>query len=212
MTEYDTAQFEATIKRPIQSSLALVDPSVFLQHDAQADALQVALIRWLATNPSKELYHTFQHTYDQATLSLHALGGQCLAQIQLLQAISAELPFDIFLAAVQKEAIEHDSAYYEDDGLEERDEDEEDYPEEDGSAPEPMTDELDVTYWTDKVVDLAGNTIFTLSPIDENALLDIKSFDQVEPVEESEEYEGDPASYGKIYRYHKTVGCFSTNV
>ncbi|KAA1073743.1 hypothetical protein PGT21_024118 [Puccinia graminis f. sp. tritici] len=75
--------------------------------ESQKDPLRKMLGSWLedlAANSSTPsyLYHTLEHSYTEASISLKALKARDFARVQALQDLANELPFQIYLALVEK--------------------------------------------------------------------------------------------------------------
>lgn len=198
---------ETDLKFAIRYSLAIYQPSL-LPHSFDISPLR----QWFAAKPGKVLYHPLRGDYGEhiGSLSMAKLRGRDVDHVQALQAAAEQLSLDIYLAVIEKELID-----YNDDGYEayleaceehEEDEDEDEDDSDIKSEPgEPEQSEVDVSYCIKKAVDLGGRTVSLPRFFDKEGLLDMGCFDRVEPTEEREEYENDPASLGGIYRYKVTV-------
>lgn len=161
----------------------------------ELSVIRQTLQTWLSTRPSMrthhELFHTLDHDYTEANVSWATLKGRDLAQVLALRSLSKELPFDIFLALLEKESVEDED---EDDWAHNRymmEEEEEDY------------DEDDVEYeYERRNTNNTGNTVFeqthrvrTLRDLDDKIvvtdldftpknMLDSQFFDEIDPDDE----------------------------
>ncbi|KAA1116045.1 hypothetical protein PGTUg99_033579 [Puccinia graminis f. sp. tritici] len=86
--------------------------------DSQVFPLRETLQRWIAesanSNPTdtpSHLYHALDHEYTEASISFAALKAKDAARVQALKNLTSELPFEIFLALLEKKEmgdVEHD--------------------------------------------------------------------------------------------------------
>jgi hypothetical protein len=145
--------------------------------------LRHTIKKWLLKDEqdrdADHLYYSLDHQYTEANISLRGLKTRDLALVQCLQRISAELPFDIFLAVLEKEEIgegEYGYGCY--------DEDEDEY--------NRINNVIDITYRLKKLTDLNGNQLaegMTLKT--DNIIQDLDSCFDGDPDDEChEEYMG----------------------
>ncbi|KAK7432252.1 hypothetical protein QQZ08_001197 [Neonectria magnoliae] len=168
-------------------------PSVSLQRSETKD-LRDTLERWLAEDvKSRErefVYHVLDHDYTEANVSLKMLKAQDLTRVQALKDLSSELPFDIFLALLEKEeigSVEFDysesrrgrSRYY--GGF---------VNEGDGQPFHDLEEVLDTTYSVKTLHDLEGHIVANRLKLDDNDLLEHDAFDDFEAEESYEGYMG----------------------
>ncbi|KAH9464394.1 hypothetical protein MJO28_001933 [Puccinia striiformis f. sp. tritici] len=86
------------LARPAASTLGL-----------QKEPLRKTLTTWLR-NPTSytkhsHLYYILNHEYTQAAISPHALKAKDYVRVQALRDLTAELPFVVFLALLEKEEV-----------------------------------------------------------------------------------------------------------
>jgi hypothetical protein len=172
-----------------------VPPSAALLR-SNIHSLRHTLRRWLQDQSASEkhqaLYHVLDHEYTQANIRLSSLKARDLTQVHALQEASNSVPFEIFLALLEKEergGVEYNCSYsrgyarryyggYDDD-----DEFEED---EDGGYHE-ITDLFDQSYTIKTLVDFEGRVITENVSFETGDLLQEDCFDDIEG---EEEYQG----------------------
>ncbi|PLW18434.1 hypothetical protein PCASD_15632 [Puccinia coronata f. sp. avenae] len=110
----DATQSYASVKPGLARPIATAP-------DYQRDYLRKTLRVWLneltGHQVESHLYCPFEHKYTEAAISLRALKKNDLARVHVMQDLTRELPFDIFLALLEKK----------DEGCAEDDEEEENY-------------------------------------------------------------------------------------
>ncbi|OIW24743.1 hypothetical protein CONLIGDRAFT_685690 [Coniochaeta ligniaria NRRL 30616] len=153
------------------SSLPTLRPSAALAR-SEARPLRHALQRWLTQPKQKReapyLYYGLDHQYTQGNISHRGLKTRDLAVVDILQQLSAALPFHVFLAVLEKEQSgscedtrdynrgsgydrgEWDG-YFDDDDEEEEEEDDEDF--------HDLEDIFDTSYRIQSLVDLGGREL-----------------------------------------------------
>lgn len=174
---------------------SVVPPSAALLR-SNIHSLRHTLRRWLQDQSASEkhqaLYHVLDHEYTQANIRLSSLKPRDLAQVRALQEASNSVPFEIFLALLEKEesgGVEQDyshvrgcgrsryGGYYDDDEYEE-DEDE---------GYHHITDVYDQRYTIKTLVDFEGRVVTENVSFETDDLLQEDCFDDIEG---EEEYEG----------------------
>ncbi|EFP85944.1 uncharacterized protein PGTG_11700 [Puccinia graminis f. sp. tritici CRL 75-36-700-3] len=72
--------------------------------DIQKQPLRRTLRHWLRDlyNGESYLYHALEHEYTEASMSLQTLKAEDFARVRVVQDLTAELPFEIFLALLEK--------------------------------------------------------------------------------------------------------------
>jgi hypothetical protein len=177
--------------------LAEERPSAGLQR-SETRKLRHTLKIWLLEDQESRswdhAYHTLDHEYTEASISLNALKSRDLAQVQCLRNLAADLPFEVFLAVLEKK--EMGSCKY-NGGYRDRyrnydDEDDED--EEDEAGHHPLDDIVETTYRVKSLVDLKGCQVLSDVDLDEDNILDKSRFDDAEAEEEYEGYMGNYVS------------------
>lgn len=82
-------------------------PSAGLVKKSDTESPGEVLKRWLADGQAlanlKCMYHVLDHEYTEANISLNALKARDLSVVKILQDLSKELPFEVFLALLEKE-------------------------------------------------------------------------------------------------------------
>ncbi|OAV95941.1 hypothetical protein PTTG_26514 [Puccinia triticina 1-1 BBBD Race 1] len=169
----------------------------------QKEPLKNALQRWLRdlsnNNAPSHLYHTLDHEYTEASVSLNALKAKDSARVHALQQLTRELPFEIFLVLLEKElnggveftGPEHRRGYRgwgcveEDYYSDSNDTDEEDEREETGHH--KMTDIFDTEYTVLSLCTLDGATLASEFPFDTGCCLVADPFESAKI--DQEEYE-----------------------
>jgi hypothetical protein len=164
--------------------------------------LRESLRQWLDSGGS-QLYHILDHDYTEANISLKALKGADLARVQALRHVSSDLPFEIFLALLEKEEFQEDDDYDWANCMEEPDEDEDEDEDEDddddgsedsdSGALKSQNDSQD-TYTITTLGDLSGNVVMTNIHFSKESLLDEECFDGLEPDDEHQGYAGNEVS------------------
>ncbi|VUC31624.1 unnamed protein product [Clonostachys rosea] len=176
----------------------IVLPSAALLR-SNTHSLRHILRRWLldqsASQKHQALYHVLDHEYTQANIRLSSLKARDLAQVRALQEASNSVPFEIFLALLEKKesgGIEdnyydynrrHGRRYYDDDDDEE--EDDEGY--------HHITDVYDQSYTITIMVDFEGRVVMENVSFEAGDLLNEECFDDMEGVEEYEGFMGNSA-------------------
>ncbi|CAH0025690.1 unnamed protein product [Clonostachys rhizophaga] len=180
---------------------SVVPPSAALLR-SNIHSLRHTLRRWLQDQSASEehqaLYHVLDHEYTQANIRLSSLKARDLAQVRALQEASNSVPFEIFLALLEKEesgGVEQDysyvrgygrrryGGYYDDDEYEE-DEDE---------GYHRITDVYDQRYTIKTLVDFEGRVVTENVPFETEDLLQEDCFDDIEGEEEYEGFMGNSA-------------------
>ncbi|POR35594.1 Uncharacterized protein TPAR_04224 [Tolypocladium paradoxum] len=165
-------------------------PSAGVQR-SETRALRHTLRRWLAeggaSRKRKCIYHVLDHDYTEANVSLRGLKTRDLAQVQVLQDMSSELPVEIFLALLEKEEMgscEHDhwGSRYSRRGAYDDEEDE--------SGFHALEDVLESSYKVKTLVDLEGRLVTQDLRLDEDDILQEDCFEDLEAEEEYEGYMG----------------------
>ncbi|KAA1088992.1 hypothetical protein PGT21_003204 [Puccinia graminis f. sp. tritici] len=79
--------------------------------DPQKKPLRKTLQRWLkdltndsSNDPPSHVYHALDYEYTEAAMSFKALKAEDFARVQVLRDLADELPFEIFLALLEKKA------------------------------------------------------------------------------------------------------------
>ncbi|KAI0148466.1 hypothetical protein GGR57DRAFT_505256 [Xylariaceae sp. FL1272] len=165
--------------------------------DSEHQGLRAALASWLDPKPAARLvdhtYYTLDHSYTQANISFGALKDRDFEVVRCLKDLSRSLPFEIFLAVLEKEeeghcAYESDYGYHY--GSEEDEEEWEKEREKDTGGFHPLDEVLETSYKIKSLVELSGHEILRNSPLDEGRMLDPDSLETADPEEEYEGYMG----------------------
>ncbi|KAL2676739.1 hypothetical protein Neosp_010504 [[Neocosmospora] mangrovei] len=178
-------------------------PSASLLSQVNTQPLRQALNRWLAQDPTTReneyFYHVLDHDYTEASISLNALKAQDLIRVQALKEECSKLPVDIYLALLEK--MEMGSVEYCPDPYDRRSfyrggyysgyggyiEDDDDDDEEGFHA---LEDVIESSHKVLTLVDLDGHTVTKGLDLDEDDILQVDAFEDIEGQEEYEGYMG----------------------
>lgn len=202
--------FNLVLARPldqIQQGVILNQPSAALQR-RETRNLRHTLRKWLSTDtsrhPQSHLYHILDNNYTENNwnISPGSLTGRDLAQFQALKALTEELPFDIFLALLEKKRVEVDD--FSEHDMEERDEDEEEEEEEEYSDDDDDKkpgqchgDLIEETHSVKTLTDLDQRTIIENMDLNLSALLDEERFEDLETDQDADDDES-PVSLSEL--------------
>lgn len=173
-------------------------PTACLQTD-EARYLHEVLEDWIAQEDRdwSHAYYRLDHEYTQANISLNALKGRDLASVHLLQEISKTLDVEIFLALITKSEMgscEYQGShgrrsYYDDD----YGQDEDYYGR--SEALHDLEEIFDTSYEITSLVDLDGCQVVKNMPFEMDNVLQEKCFDEVDPEEAYEGYQGNSVRF-----------------
>lgn len=147
---------------------------------AEKSFLRRSLEKWLSLksmlSSCHQVCHVLDHTYSEASVSFKTLKGRDLAQVRALKEISKDLPFDIFLASLERETREEDDwhPYYGGSGL-----------------PGEMLEE---DYTIKALSDLNNNVVMKDVAMEKEDLLIEDYFDDLEPDHHEQGYTGNEVS------------------
>ncbi|CAH0055571.1 unnamed protein product [Clonostachys solani] len=174
----------------------VVPPSAALLR-SNIHSLRHTLRRWLLDQSAAEkhqaLYHVLDHEYTQANIRLSSLKARDLAQVRALQEASNSVPFEIFLALLEKEergGVEDD--YY-DRGYRNRFYDDDEDEEEEDEGYHHIIDVFDQSYTIKTLVDFEGRVVTENVSFETEDLLQEDCFDDMEGEEEYEGFMGNSA-------------------
>lgn len=154
-------------------------PSATIQF-VEKSVLRRTLEKWLSLklmlSSCHQVCHVLDHTYSEASISFKTLKGRDLAQVRALKELSKELPFDIFLASLERETREVDDwdPYYGGSGF--------------------ASETLDEDYTIKALSDLNNNVIMRDVAMEKEDLLIEEYFDDLEPDRSEQGYTGNEAS------------------
>ncbi|KAK4195620.1 hypothetical protein QBC40DRAFT_269163 [Triangularia verruculosa] len=138
----------------------------------ETQTLRDSLNHWLTEAQMDSFFHLFDYDYTQANMSFDTLKQSDLARTQALVSLSKELPFDIFLALVERERrgeCESDSVDSNHHFI-------------------GFGEIIEDSYSVDTLYDLRGNKIASNMPLTDDDFLDDEPFEGYDDYKE--EYEG----------------------
>jgi hypothetical protein len=177
-------------------------------------SLRHALRRWLSAPHSKRdapvLYYGLDHEYTFANVSHRGLKTRDMAVVNALQQLSLGMPFEVFLAVLEKKTIgscESDYGYggYGNNHWCDDEEDEDD--DEESESHHPIDDIIDTEYTIEKLVALSGQQMGSNMNFDLEHAVQGDEFFPEDP--DHEEYEGYMGNSGPeaTHWYKKSVSA-----
>ncbi|KAI1263968.1 hypothetical protein F5Y18DRAFT_92572 [Xylariaceae sp. FL1019] len=168
--------------------------------DSEYQGLRAALASWLAPGPEARLmdhtYYTLDHSYTEVNISFGTLKNRDSEVVRCLKDLSSALPFEIFLAVLEKEeqgVCEHDSYWDDHYGKYDSEEEEEEDEDEDEDEFHPLEDVFATCYRIKSLIELSGHEVLRSAPLNYGRMLEPDSLEEADP---EEDYEGDVDNSG----------------